>query len=163
MRKGIFRKYHSLLGITDTFITYSKRGIQNYTTSNLNLNEEEELKNCFNKMAIGNPGRVKINRIINFLLSSNLLQAKWTHTEIVDEIYKRKIDKTLLFHLHVLYGLGSKGINLRKKSLVSPILFLPLLDYEQFKYIIQVMKIADKERQCNLHEQNEFLHNFFRT
>ncbi|CRG98529.1 conserved Plasmodium protein, unknown function [Plasmodium relictum] len=123
---------------------------------------DEDLKSSFEKISKGSPPRAKINQIINFLLHSKILSCNWTKLEIIDEIYKRKIDKTLTFHLNVLYGMGSKGIHLNKKGIISPILFLPLLDYNQFKYIVQVMKVADKERKYKIHTQNEFINNFFK-
>ncbi|CRG98113.1 conserved Plasmodium protein, unknown function [Plasmodium gallinaceum] len=123
---------------------------------------DEDLKKSFEKISKGVPPRANINKIIDFLLHSEILSCNWTKLEIIDEIYKRKIDKTLSFHLNVLYGLGSKGIHLNKKGIISPILFLPLLDYDQFKYMVEVMKVADKEKKFMVHKQNEFINNFFK-
>lgn len=140
------------------FSTYNEK----HTEYKNSLISDELLKKDFEKIAIGNPPRAKINKIINFLIKSNILNKKWTHLEIVDEIYKRKIDKDLLFHLNVLYGLGSKGLHLKKKALISPSLFLPLLDFEQFKYLVKVIQLADKERQLKVHEEKEFIETFFK-
>ncbi|EDL43653.1 hypothetical protein, conserved [Plasmodium vivax] len=118
------------------------------------LFDDESLKKAF--------ARVSIGSVLNFLLSSNMLQAKWSKLEIIDELYRRRVDKKLSFHLHVLYGLGSKGLHLRRKGIISPVLFQPLLDYSQFAYIVQVMKIADRERQIGTHEQADFVRSFFR-
>lgn len=149
------------------------------------LFDDESLKKAFARVSIGSsspsssslssppptsspspsavaPPRAKINSVLNFLLSSNMLQAKWSKLEIIDELYRRRVDKKLSFHLHVLYGLGSKGLHLRRKGIISPVLFQPLLDYSQFAYIVQVMKIADRERQIGTHEQADFVRSFFR-
>ncbi|SBT70330.1 conserved Plasmodium protein, unknown function, partial [Plasmodium malariae] len=122
----------------------------------------ENLKKSFEKISTGTPPRAKINNILNFLVNSKMLNSNWSKLEIIDELYRRKVDKKLSFHLNVLYGLGSKGIHLNKKGIISPILFLPLLDYHQFQCIVQIMKIADKEKQLGVHEQNEFIENFFK-
>ncbi|CAD49134.1 hypothetical protein PFAG_00606 [Plasmodium falciparum Santa Lucia] len=124
--------------------------------------KDEELKKNFEKISKGSPPRAKINNIINFLMRSNILSNTWSKLEIIDEMYKRKIDKELSFHINVLYGMGSKGINLNKKGIIPPILFLPLIDYEQFKYFVKVMQIADREKTYNIHKQQEYLHNFFK-
>ncbi|ANQ06224.1 Uncharacterized protein PCOAH_00006080 [Plasmodium coatneyi] len=142
---------------------------------------DEFLKKAFERISMGSPSpsssssfsssspassvappRAKINSVLNFLLCSKILHTKWSKLELIDELYKRKIDKTLSFHLNVLYGLGSKGIHLRRKGIISPVLFQPLLDYSQFVYIVQVMKIADRERQAGTQEQADFVRSFFR-
>ncbi|GAW79221.1 hypothetical protein, conserved [Plasmodium gonderi] len=138
------------------------KGYSKGADKNSPLNDES-LKKAFEKISIGSsPPRAKINSILNFLLTSNILNSNWSKLQIIDELYKRKMDKKLLFHLNVLYGLGSKGINLRKKGIISPILFYPLLDYGQFAYIVQVMKIADKEKQLGIHIHEDFIQNFFK-
>ncbi|EUD64835.1 hypothetical protein C922_04782 [Plasmodium inui San Antonio 1] len=145
------------------------------------LFNDESLKKAFERVSIGSPTplsaslpsspspsssvsppRAKINSVLNFLLSSKMLHAKWSKLEIIDELYKRKVDKKLSFHLHVLYGLGSKGLHLRRKGIISPVLFQPLLDYSQFVYIVQIMKIADRERLAGTQEQADFVRSFFR-
>ncbi|GAB64706.1 hypothetical protein PCYB_031190 [Plasmodium cynomolgi strain B] len=142
------------------------------------LFNDESLKKAFERISVGSPSpsssslpsppssvappRAKINSILNFLLSSNMLYAKWSKLEIIDELYKRRVDNKLLFHLNALYGLGSKGLHLRRKGIISPVLFQPLLDYSQFVYIVQVMKIADRERQAGTQEQADFVRSFFR-
>ncbi|KJP88385.1 hypothetical protein AK88_02001 [Plasmodium fragile] len=150
------------------------RGVQGNTLFN-----DEYLKKAFERISIGSPSqssaslssapssvappRAKINSVLNFLLSSNLLRTRWSKLEIIDELYKRRVDKKLSFHLNVLYGLGSKGLHLRRKGIISPVLFQPLLDYNQFVYIVQVMKIADRERQAGTQKQADFVRSFFRA
>ncbi|CAA9986450.1 conserved Plasmodium protein, unknown function [Plasmodium knowlesi strain H] len=147
-------------------------------TEGNSLFNEESLKKAFVRISIGSPSpssasmpspsssvappRAKINSVLNFLLSSKILHTKWTKLGIIDELYKRRVDNKLSFHLNVLYGLGSKGLHLRRKGIISPVLFQPLVDYNQFVYIVQVMKIADKERQAGTQEQADFIRSFFR-
>lgn len=123
---------------------------------------DDLLKSHFAKISEGKPPRAKLNKVIVFLTKSDILNTKWTHLEVIDEIYKRRIDNDLLFHLNVLYGLGSKGMHLNKKALVSPTLFLPLLDFDQFRYIVRIIQLADKERKLKLHEQKEHIEKFFK-
>ncbi|SCA48337.1 conserved Plasmodium protein, unknown function [Plasmodium ovale] len=123
---------------------------------------DDRLKRSFERIATGSPPRAKINSILNFLLHSKMLSSNWSKGEMIDELYKRQIDKKLSFHLNVLYGLGSKGLHMNKKGIVSPVLFYPLMDYDQFRCIVQVMQVADKEKRCGIHEQNEFFCNFFK-
>ncbi|SCM03449.1 conserved Plasmodium protein, unknown function [Plasmodium chabaudi chabaudi] len=141
----------------------NNRGINNPSKiKTFNNSCDENLKKSFEKIAIGNPPRAKINSILNFLIKSKILNTEWSKSQIIDEIYKRRVDKQLSFHLNVLYGLGSKGIHLNKKGIVSPVLFYPLMDYDQFKTIVQVMQVADKERKLGICEEKQFFENLFK-
>ncbi|VWU50182.1 conserved protein, unknown function [Hepatocystis sp. ex Piliocolobus tephrosceles] len=137
--------------------------INDSSNNSSNTNDDLKLQKLFKTVSTGSPPRAKLNSIINVLLYSNILSTMlWSKVDILNELYNRRIDKKLNFHLNVLYGLGSKGINFNKKGIVNPVLFYPLLDYDQFRCIVQVMQVADKEKKYKIHEEHESLEKLFK-